>query len=278
MKDRTLSVGVQLCPQHCSMDQLRGAWRAADALGVNSIFVWDHFFPLSPPEDGSHFEAWSLVAAMAVETRTARIGTLVSCVAYRNPDLLADLARTVDHLSDGRVVLGVGAGWAKRDFEDYGYPFVGPLSRLAQLETALERIRARFSRLNPGPRHAIPVLVGGSGERVTLRLAAQHADIWNCIEPPDALRRKNEILDEWCETLGRDPSRIARSVCFGPEDVDLWREFRDAGATELIVGLQSPYDLTPVARLLAAIGDGPADPPSLLGDQTIGHEAPPNIV
>jgi probable F420-dependent oxidoreductase len=246
-----LKVGVQLCPQHCTVQELRDAWRAADRLPVDSIFVWDHFFPLSGPLDGSHFEAWSLLAAMAVDTTGPAIGTLVTCVAFRNPDLLADMACTVDQLSGGRVVLGMGAGWFEQDFREYGYEFGTQASRLRALESALPRVKARLAALRPGPVGDLPILVGGSGERTTLRLAADHAQMWNCIEPPDVFGRKNAVLDEWCAKLGRDPATIERTAGIGPEHVGAWEAFVAAGASHLIVGLQPPFDLAPVRWLLA---------------------------
>ncbi len=245
-------VGVQLHPQHTSVADLRAAWEAAEALGVDSIWTWDHFYPLYGDDTGAHFEGWSLLAAMAVTTSRARFGMLVTGNSYRNPDLLADMARTVDHLSDGRLYLGIGAGWFEKDYDEYGYEFGTAGGRLRALETSLQRIRARLGELNPGPVGDLPVLVGGGGEQVTLRLVAQYADAWNTFGPPANFAHKNEVLDRWCAEVGRDPADIERTVALNANEVDDAEAFVAAGASHLIVMTGAPFDLTPVETLLAA--------------------------
>lgn len=247
-----MKVGVQLHPQHTTVEELRDAWRRADALRVDSIWTWDHFFPLWGPSNGRHFEGWTLLSAMAVDTSRAKIGILVTSNSYRNPDLLADMARTVDHLSGGRAILGVGAGWFERDYDEYGYEFGTAKDRLRSLRENLPRVRARLHRLQPPPMGDLPILIGGGGEQVTLRLVAEHAQMWNFFGPPDNYHRKSQVLDSWCERLGRDPTDIERTVLIDPEEVVDHKAYLEAGAEHLIIKTGHPYDLAPVEELLRA--------------------------
>ena len=208
----SFQVGVQLHPQHCTIDELREAWERADALGVDSIWTWDHFYPLYGDDTGPHFEGWSLLAAMAVTTTNARFGMLVTGNNYRNPDLLADMARTVDQLSGGRLYLGIGAGWFEKDYDEYGYEFGTPGTRLNDLADGLQRITARWEVLNPAPTRRIPIMIGGSGEQKTLRLVARYADIWNAFGTPETLIHKDAVLRERCDEVGRDSDTIERTV------------------------------------------------------------------
>jgi probable F420-dependent oxidoreductase len=190
-------------------------------MGVDILANWDHFFPQYGPIDDKHYECWTTLSAWAESTARAEIGPLVSCTAFRNPDLLADMARTVDHISGGRLVLGLGAGWSERDFLEYGFEFGTAGTRLNGLAESIVRIRRRFEMLNPMPKRRIPILIGGNGEQRTLRLAAEHADIWHGFGSWDVLQHKHRVLDRWCADIGRDPREIERStrVRRGPEEV-----------------------------------------------------------
>lgn len=247
-----MKIGVQLHPQATSLQDLRQAWRSADALGVDSIWTWDHFYPLYGDPDESHFECYTLLAAMAADTCHAQIGALVTCYTYRNPHLLADMARTIDHISSGRFVLALGSGWFERDYQEYGYEFGTAPERLRILRDGLPVIKERLAQLNPGPVNGkIPLMIGGSGEKVTLRLVAEHADMLNTFGPVDNFRHKNNVLNEWCDKVGRNRSDIERTVAIYPKDLEQAEEFVAAGADHLIVMVGHPFDLAPVEKILA---------------------------
>jgi probable F420-dependent oxidoreductase len=249
-----IKVGVQLEPQHCSIGELRDAWRSAEALGVDSLWTWDHFFALDSDPDGRHFEGWSLLGAMACDTTRPTVGVLVTCNSYRSPDLVADMARTVDHISGGRVVLGYGAGWNARDYREYGFDFGTVATRLAAMEAGIVRLKARLGVLNPPPAGPMPLLIGGGGEKVTLRIVAEHADIWNGFGPAEEFGRKNAVLTRWCERVGRDPASIERSVLVNqPGDIDRINEFAAAGAQHVIVPARAPFDLAELKVVLGQV-------------------------
>lgn len=248
-------VGVQVRPQHTTVPSMREAWRRCEDLGVDTLWTWDHFFPTGGDPQGNHFECWTLLGAMAVATERVEFGALVSAIGYRNPALLSNMAKTIDHLSGGRLILGLGAGWMVRDYEEFGYPMPGAPDRLRELRRGLEIIKERWTIDVPPPvRNPIPILIGGAGEQVTLRITARHAQIWNTIARPEALAAKSRILDDHCRAIGRDPGEIERSVSVEASDTyddAVMQAFADAGATHLIIRFQDPWDFQAVANLVA---------------------------
>jgi probable F420-dependent oxidoreductase len=255
-------VGVQIQPQHAAYADIRRACAEAEEVGVDIAFTWDHFYPLYGDRDGAHFECWTVLAAWAEATERVEIGALVTCNSYRNPDLLADMARTVDHISAGRLILGIGSGWFERDYDEYGYEFGTAGGRLDALARDLPRIRRRWERLNPQPTRRIPVLVGGGGERKTLRIVAEHADIWHGFGDADTIAHKHRVLDQWCARIERDPGEIERSAGVSPRPGRFPEDARDypaaaeklyaAGTRLFTVGLDGPrYDMGPLRDLVA---------------------------
>jgi probable F420-dependent oxidoreductase len=251
-QDRPVRIGLQLQPQHARYDQIRSTVARAEDMGVDIVFNWDHFFPLNGPPDGEHFECWTMLGAWAEATERVEIGALVTCNSYRNPELLADMARTVDHISDGRLILGIGAGWFERDYTEYGYEFGTAGSRLDALGEALPRIEARWSKLNPPPTRPIPVLIGGGGEKKTLRFTAQHATIWHGFGDPGTIARKHAVLDDWCRRIGRDPGEIERSSGVHGTPGDVAETLHALGTRLFTVGVSGPdHDLSRLSDWVA---------------------------
>ncbi len=247
-----LRVGVQMQPQHTTYQDYADAVRRFEDLGVDSIWNWDHFFPLFGDPQGNHFEGLTLLTAMATLTHRATIGTLVTCNSYRNPALLADMLKTIDHISNGRVILGIGSGWFERDYKEYGYDFGTAGGRLNALEEALPIIKHRWEVDVPKPiRSTIPILIGGGGEKKTLRITAQYADMWHGFGDAATIAHKMEVLDNWCKEIGRNPQDIERTAGTNKDGTD---EFHDglvkAGVTHLILGTQTPWDIDAVKKLV----------------------------
>ena len=257
---RPIRIAVHLHPQYADYRDIRAAAVTAEEMGADIIYNWDHFYPLydddgkqaSDYPDGKHFECWTMLASWAEATERVELGALVSCYSYRNPHLLADMARTVDHISDGRLILGIGSGWFQRDYDEYEFPFGTAGGRLRDFEAGLYKISKRLKNLDPMPTRDIPVLIGGGGEKVTLRITARYADIWHGFGDAETIRHKNGILDEWCVDVGRDPGDIERSAGVDPAKLDSADGLVEAGATQLTIGFGGPtYDLSPVKEWIA---------------------------
>ncbi|SDD77433.1 probable F420-dependent oxidoreductase, MSMEG_2906 family [Sanguibacter gelidistatuariae] len=253
---RPVRIGVQIAPQHAPYEKIRDTAAALEALGVDILFNWDHFYPLSGEPDGLHFESWTMLAALAEQTSSVELGALVNCNSYRNANLQADMARTIDHISakggTGRFIFGIGSGWFERDYDEYGYEFGTAGGRLDALAASMPVIEDRWSRLNPPPTRKIPVLIGGGGEKKTLRIVAKHADIWHSFSDAATLERKLGILAEHGRAVGRDVAEIEISTEIGkssPADVEL---LHDLGATMFTIGISGPdYDISGVEDWLS---------------------------
>ncbi len=223
--------GAHVGQQNLDFATLRATWRMLDDAGVDWISAWDHFYE-APPAGGTqpHYEALATLGALAADTRHARIGCLVFYVGYRNPALLAKAATTLDHISNGRFELGLGAGWHHWEATAYGYDFPDIGTRLDMLDEATVLIRHMLTEERttfdgqhfrtddasclPRPLQArLPIWIGGVGEKRTLRLVARHADGWNAAYvAPAEFARLSGVLDQWCEVEDRDPRSIRRGI------------------------------------------------------------------
>jgi len=243
---RPIRIGVQIQPGDApDYASWRAAVRHADDIGADYVFGYDHFhLPLfheivdgipvldDVQPDVNNFEGWTALASWGEITHRAQIGLLVTGVGYRNPDLLADMARTVDHISGGRVVLGLGAGWYEKDYTTYGYDFGTVSSRFDLFDASLDRIEERLRQLVPPPVRDIPILIGGSGPKRTLPAVARHADIWHTFLDVEAYGKATALVDELATRAGRNGGDIERSVTWwGTDTVDAYLH---AGATTFI--------------------------------------------
>jgi probable F420-dependent oxidoreductase len=244
---RPIRIAAQLHPQHGDYSALRDAALRSEELGYDILYTWDHFYPLYGDPDGPHLECWSVLAAWAEATERIEIGPLVSCTSYRNPNLIADMTRTIDRISGGRFILGLGAGWFERDYDEYGYAFGTAGSRIEALAAAVDVIGRRLDLLNPPPVRRPPILIAGQGERRTLRIVAERADGWHAGFPdrPAELEPKAAALRRWCADAGRDPGEIEWGVGVEPEDLKRFLVedapmYLDMGFTQFTLGFGGP--------------------------------------
>jgi F420-dependent oxidoreductase-like protein len=285
--------------QNTTTDELRALWRRIEDHGFEWISIWDHFYAADATGGAVCLEAVATHAALALSTSRVRCGSLVYSVGYRHPAVLANAMATIDHLSDGRVTLGLGGGWLQGEYDAYGLPFPPPRVRLGQLEEAVqcvrglltqdvtsfegEHFRLHEARCEPKPvQDRLPIWVGGGGERVTLAIAARHADGWNVpFIPPEEFGRKVGVLHEHCERTGREPATITKSINVGlawqegdlraqfgniadfvrpgvltgsvQEVVDRIGAYREAGAEWLILAMRAPFDVEGLDRFAAEV-------------------------
>ena len=266
-----LRFGVQPRPEHVPWSDLARAFRDADELGLDSAFTFDHLMPIDG-RPGPCLEGWTSLAALAAKTERIRVGVLVTGNPYRNPALLAKMSTTVDHVSNGRLILGMGAGWFEAEFNAYGFLFDTAGGRAHRLVEAVEVVKALWTQdkatytgkyyqlkdapFDPRPvqRPHPPLLIGGMGPKVLQPLAARHADIWHFFVKdgdPEEIKRVVTDFDALCRKAGRDPAAVEKATSLRPEDIAgkspddaraRIRAMADAGARHFILSLSAPYD------------------------------------
>jgi F420-dependent oxidoreductase-like protein len=289
-----IRVGLKLSQQVHPLAAQREAWRLADEAGFDHLWLFDHLVAIHQEPVTPIFDGWTVLGAMAENTTRARIGLNVTGNLYRHPGLLAKIAVTVDHLSNGRLEMGLGAGWNEPEFRMYGMAFPeSAAERIARLDEAVRVLKllwtespasfdGRYYRLagavaapKPRQRPHPPMWIGGNGPKRTLRVAAEHADVWSCdVWPVDAAAMErawalNRTLDDHCAKIGRDPKTIRRAHALIPDDagvaLDIARASVRAGFNEFLLvpvrslapggdlraGVESAAELLPKLRALA---------------------------
>jgi F420-dependent oxidoreductase-like protein len=263
--------GVHTHPQHTTYADVARVWEDADELGYDSAFVFDHFMPIRSDPSGPCLEGWTLLSALAARTKRVRAGVLVTGNTYRFPAVLAKMAATVDHVSNGRLILGLGAGWFELEHTAYGIPFHTAGERARRLVEAVEVMKklmtedkatfsGKYYQLKDAPfapkpvqRPHPPILIGGMGPKVIQPLAARHADIWHFFPSGgvEEVKRLVDSFDVLCRKVGRDPAAVVKSVSVRGEDVagkpakemrQQLGELAKAGVGLFILSLSPPFD------------------------------------
>ncbi|MEZ4521919.1 MAG: TIGR03560 family F420-dependent LLM class oxidoreductase [Thermomicrobiales bacterium] len=261
--------GIRCSQHHREWAEIKEWFQAADDLGLESAWVFDHMIPLSDPRDNPNLEGWTLLAGLAEATKNVEIGPMVTGITYRNPSMLLKEVTTVDHISNGRALLGVGAAWFEGEHEMFGIEFPGPGQRVSMLEEALQifkmlqaQDRSTFDGdyyqlkdaiFEPKPvRNPMPVVIGGSKPRM-LGLIARYADWWdNNFSDVDEYKARLDRINSVCSDIGRDPSEIRRSTTKGDtyltdnnqdEIVEDLQALRDLGMTDFLFHVPSDMNV-----------------------------------
>src|SRR6266700_5911402 len=276
---KTLNFGIKTAPQNTTYADMLRVWQEADEIPViEHAWLFDHFMPLGNDPTGPCLEGWTLLGAFAAQTKRLRIGLMVTGNTYRHPAVLANIAATVDVISQGRLDFGIGAGWNELEHNAYGIPLYAPGERIRRMGEACEVMRLLWTEeaanfdgkyyqlkdayCNPKPvqKPTPPFVIGGGGEKLTLRIVAQYAAIWNFAGGSvDDFNHKNAVLNSHCAAIGRDPDTIARSIqmVINPDDLSATyntvEPYIAAGATHIILNLRNPYPAGIVQRLTKEI-------------------------
>jgi len=272
---KTISFGIKTAPQHTTYEEILRVWKQADQNpAFEHAWLFDHYAPIFSDLDGPCLEGWTTLAALAAETKRIRLGLMVTGNTYRHPAILASIAATVDIVSNGRLDLGIGAGWNEYEHASMGIPLYAPGERIRRLDEACQIIKllytqhlttfeGRYYQLREARREPKPVqkpyppfVIGGGGEQLTLRVVAKHADVWNFAGGTvEDFKRKVGILGEHCERVGRDMQQIKLSAQVRvnydnlTETTERTQSFLDAGATHFVYTLSSPYPKDIVSQI-----------------------------
>jgi len=272
---KPISFGIKTAPQHTTYEAILRVWRQADENpAFDHAWLFDHYAPIFSDINGACLEGWTTLAALAAETSRIRLGLMVTGNTYRHPAILASIAASVDIISNGRLDLGLGAGWNEYEHNSMGIPLYAPGERIRRLDESCQIIKQLFTqdlttfegryyqlkevRREPKPvqQPHPPIVIGGSGEKLTLRVVAKHADIWNFVNGPvEEFQRKVGILQQHCQAVGRDIQTIELSTQVRvnydnlSETAARTQSFIDAGANHFVYTLTAPYPEDIVSRL-----------------------------